>query len=92
MGAKASCMKAEGEVGHKGSTLIPTGINVIDGERIDEPELEQENFVTGAMDVAVNVNTLGDLQRAEFLLEQAEKEQRRFRRAVNKRRDNTRRF
>jgi len=51
---------------------IPTGINVIDGERIDEPELEQENFITTAIDVAVNVNTLEDLQKAELLLDQVE--------------------
>lgn len=51
---------------------MPTGINVIDGERIDEPELEQENFITTAIDVAVNVNTLQDLQKAELLLDQVE--------------------
>jgi len=54
------------------SHQMPTGINVIDGERIDEPELEQENFITTAIDVAVNVNTLEDLQRAELLLDQVE--------------------
>ncbi len=56
----------------RGRHLIPTGINVIDGERIDEPELEQENFITTAIDVAVNVNTLEDLQKAELLLDQVE--------------------
>jgi len=54
------------------SHQMPTGINVIDGERIDEPELEQENFITTAIDVAVNVNTLEDLQKAELLLDQVE--------------------
>jgi len=55
------------------SQLVPTGINVIDGERIDEPELEQENFITTAIDVAVNVNTFEDLRQAELLLDQVEK-------------------
>jgi len=54
------------------SQLIPTGINVIDGERIDEPKLEQENFITTAIDIAVNVNTPEDLQKAELLLDQVE--------------------
>ena len=51
--------------------LIPAGINVIDGEKIDELELEQENFITDAAESVVNVNTLEDLQKAELLLDQA---------------------
>ena len=50
--------------------LIPAGINVIDGEKIDELELEQENFITDAAESVVNVNTLEDLQKAELLLDQ----------------------
>ena len=60
------------------SQLIPTGINVINGERIDEPKLEQENFITTAIEVAVNVNTLEDLRKAELLLEQVEKDRHRL--------------
>jgi len=55
------------------SQLVPTGINVIDGGKIDEPELEQENYVTTAIDVAVNVNTFEDLRQAELLLDQVGK-------------------
>ena len=45
--------------------LVPAGINVIDGRRIDEGELEEEVFVIDSEDVAVNVNTLKDLAIAE---------------------------
>jgi len=55
-----------------GSRLIPTGINVIDGEKIDEPELEQENFIITAAEITMNVNTPEDLQKAELLLDQIE--------------------
>lgn len=61
----------------EGSLLIPVGINVIDGEKIDEPELEQENYVTTTVEVAVNVNTPEDLQKAELLFDQIEKGKRR---------------
>ena len=60
------------------SRLIPAGINVIDGEKIDEPELEQENFITTAAEVALNVNTPEDLRKAEFLLGQIEGRRRRL--------------
>jgi len=60
-----------------GTRLTPTGINVIDGEKIDEPELEQENFITTALEVTVNINTLEDLRKAELLLDQTENRKRR---------------
>lgn len=52
--------------------LVPIGVNVIDGERIDEPTLEQENFVTDCAEICVNVNTAQDLERVESLLEKIE--------------------
>ena len=51
----------------KGRSLVPAGINVIDGERIDEGELEEETFVTDIKELAVNVNTSKDLKIAERL-------------------------
>ncbi len=61
-----------------GGRLTPTGINVIDGEKIDEPELEQENFTTTAVEIAVNVNTPEDLHKAELLLGQVDGPRRRL--------------
>ncbi len=55
--------------------LVPVGINVIDGRRIDEGELEEEVFVIDEEEVAVNVNTPHDLKIAEQLF--AKKNQRR---------------
>jgi len=47
--------------------LVPAGINVIDGRRIDEGELEEEMFVIDREELAVNVNTLQELEIAERL-------------------------
>jgi len=51
-------------------TLVPTGINMIDGKRIDESELEQETFIIEKEEIAVNINTIQDLEVAERLLKQ----------------------
>jgi len=53
------------EAGNK--RLVPAGINVIDGRRIDEGELEEEIYVIDREEVAVNVNTPHDLEIAERL-------------------------
>jgi adenosylcobinamide-phosphate guanylyltransferase len=47
-----------------GRSLAPIGINIVDGRRIDEPELEQEVLVTESEDLALNVNTPSDLESA----------------------------
>ncbi|MFQ6095774.1 MAG: NTP transferase domain-containing protein [Candidatus Bathyarchaeia archaeon] len=47
--------------------LVPAGINVIDGRRIDEGELEEEILVIDEEEVAVNVNTPQELRIAESL-------------------------
>ena len=47
--------------------MVPAGINVIDGRRIDEAELEEEVFVIDREEAAVNVNTPEDLKVAEHL-------------------------
>ncbi len=51
----------------QGKTVVPTGINVIDGRLIDGGWMEQEVYVLDKVEVAVNVNTPEDLQLAERL-------------------------
>jgi len=53
-----------------GRVLVPVGINVIDGTRIDEAELEQETLVVENEELAVNVNTQEDLLIARLLFEE----------------------
>ena len=57
------------EVGDR--RMVPAGINVIDGRRIEETELDEEIFVIDEEEVAVNVNTLRDLRTAKHLLHQS---------------------
>jgi adenosylcobinamide-phosphate guanylyltransferase len=47
-----------------GRRLVPIGLNIIDGRRIDERELDQAVFVTGSQEFAINVNTPGELEVA----------------------------
>ena len=47
--------------------VVPAGINVIDGRRIDEEELDEEICVVDRKEVAVNINTLQELKIAENL-------------------------
>jgi adenosylcobinamide-phosphate guanylyltransferase len=51
----------------EGKTVVPTGINVIDGRLIDGGWMEQEVYVLDKVEVAVNVNTPDDLATAERL-------------------------
>lgn len=51
----------------KGRRLVPAGLNVIDGKRIDNAELEQETLIVNRKEIAVNINTLEDLKVAERL-------------------------
>jgi adenosylcobinamide-phosphate guanylyltransferase len=48
-------------------TVVPAGINVVDGRRIDEEELDQEICVMDKEEVAVNINTPKELKLAEAL-------------------------
>ena len=50
-----------------GRTVVPTGVNVIDGRLIDGGWMEQEVYVLDKAEVAVNVNTPEELQLAEHL-------------------------
>ena len=50
-----------------GKHLVPAGINIIDGRKINEEELEEEIYLSDRKEVAVNINTVKDLQIAEEL-------------------------
>jgi adenosylcobinamide-phosphate guanylyltransferase len=52
-----------------GKFVVPAGINVIDGRRIDEEELEEATCVLERKEVAVNINTVRELRIAEELLQ-----------------------
>jgi len=51
-----------------GKNLVPVGVNVVDGKRIGEKELEEEILVVDDERVVVNVNTLDDVRIAERVL------------------------
>ena len=52
-----------------GELVVPAGINVIDGGKIGEEELEQEVCVMDKVEVALNINTLQELVIAEGLFQ-----------------------
>jgi adenosylcobinamide-phosphate guanylyltransferase len=47
-----------------GQNLVPVGINIIDGRRIDEGALDQVELVIDSGDVVLNVNTMNELASA----------------------------
>jgi adenosylcobinamide-phosphate guanylyltransferase len=47
-----------------GKALVPIGLNILDGSRIDEPELEEEVLVIESEELILNVNTPQDLELA----------------------------
>jgi len=63
--------------GKGGRRLVPAGINVINGRRIDEAELEEETFVFDREEIAVNVNTPADLETAERLFKRLKESKKR---------------
>ena len=62
------------EVG--GERVVPAGINVLDGNLIDEAWLEQEVCVVDKVEVALNVNTVRELGIAEELFQRKRSETR----------------
>lgn len=52
-----------------GKRVVPAGINVIDGRRIDEKELDEEIYVSDRKEVAMNINTVQELRIAENLFQ-----------------------
>jgi adenosylcobinamide-phosphate guanylyltransferase len=57
-----------------GELVVPAGINVIDGNRIDEEELENTVCVVNRNEVAVNINTVQELKIAEELFQKTRSE------------------
>jgi adenosylcobinamide-phosphate guanylyltransferase len=49
----------------QGKRVEYAGINVLDGAKIDAPELEQEIYVLDRVEVAVNINTAEELRIAQ---------------------------
>ena len=52
-----------------GKHVVPAGINVIDGRRINEKELDEEIYVSDRKEVAININTVRELRIAEELFQ-----------------------
>ena len=50
-----------------GRRMVPIGINLIDGTRIDEPELEETVLIAEPDDSILNVNTIEELKVAQEL-------------------------
>ena len=48
-----------------GRRVVPAGINVIDGRRIEEEKLDEEIYVSDQKEVAMNINTIQELRIAE---------------------------
>lgn len=53
---------------HNGRKLVPSGINILDGQHIEEPELNEGILVVDRPEVAVNVNSPNELRLAEKFL------------------------
>ena len=49
----------------EGRLVVPTGVNIIDGQRINEEELDQEFYISELKEIAININTLEELKMAE---------------------------
>jgi adenosylcobinamide-phosphate guanylyltransferase len=54
-----------------GKHVVPAGINMIDGRRINEKELDEEIYVSDRKEVATNINTIKELRIAEKLFQKA---------------------
>ena len=61
-------MKPEYTFQAKGKHLVPVGINVIDGGRIEDPYMEEEVLVLKRVKPVLNVNTADDVETVERLL------------------------
>jgi adenosylcobinamide-phosphate guanylyltransferase len=53
----------------EGKLVVPAGINVIDGNRINEEELDDAVCIVDRNEVAVNINTVQELKIAEELFQ-----------------------
>jgi adenosylcobinamide-phosphate guanylyltransferase len=57
-----------------GRRVVPAGINVNDGAKIEDPELDQAVYVVDKAEVAVNINTVDELKTAEALFAKSQKD------------------
>jgi len=53
---------------YKGVDYVVSGINVLDGAKIFEGEMEQETLILEDVEAAININSYEDLKRAERFL------------------------
>jgi adenosylcobinamide-phosphate guanylyltransferase len=53
-----------------GKQLVPIGLNIVDGTKIDEPVLEETVLTTESEELAVNVNTAQELKVANQIARQ----------------------
>lgn len=53
----------------EGELVVPAGINVIDGNRIDEDKLDDAICVMDRNEVTVNINTIQELKTAEKMFQ-----------------------
>lgn len=51
-----------------GKKVVPAGINMIDGNKIDKEELDEDYFLLDRNEVALNINTKTDLEIAQKLI------------------------
>lgn len=52
----------------RGRDLVPIGINIIDGRKIDEGRLEEEVFIISMKEISINVNDIYSLDVAKQFL------------------------
>lgn len=64
-------LRSEHAFQEAGETVVPVGINIIDGKEIESEELEQEVLLMDKLEVAVNINTIEELALAEKLIKHA---------------------
>jgi GTP:adenosylcobinamide-phosphate guanylyltransferase len=53
----------------EGRSLVPIGVNVLNGKMIREKKLEEEILIIDDVKVAANVNTSNDLRIVELMLQ-----------------------
>ncbi|MGB9854896.1 MAG: NTP transferase domain-containing protein [Candidatus Bathyarchaeales archaeon] len=58
---------------YKGAVYAVSGINIIDGSKISEEELDQEVIISDSVEAALNINSLEDLRNAEKYLKNIKK-------------------
>jgi adenosylcobinamide-phosphate guanylyltransferase len=65
-------LKVDAEFEFRGEKVVPVGVNIVTGARVNEPELEQEVLIINKPQLAVNVNNPHNLEVARRLFVQEE--------------------